>query len=130
MTALFRAAASTCLSRSQAVSDSHRRVKAFAQSPRRRLLKLAFRKLLAGGAGPSTGRGLFVVAELARCGCAAGGSAEGAGAEDATSTPGRSCVEGVERVEKVVGAREGPDGLQSAGGAGFAARYALPAADA
>ena len=136
LTALFRAAASTCLSRSQAVSDSHRRVKAFPQSQRcSRLLMLACRKLLAGGAGPSTGRGLFVVAELARGGRAGGGSAEGAGAEagsrpNATSTPRRNCAE---CVAKVAGARdEGLDVLHSAGWAGFAAaaRYALPAGDA
>lgn len=66
LAALFRAASSRCISLSQSVSDSHRRVKAFSQSQRCRLLMLAFRRLLAGGAGPSTGRGLFVVAELAQ----------------------------------------------------------------
>ena len=128
----FRAAWSRCVSLSQSVSDSHRRVNAFPQSQRCRLLMLAFRKLLAGGAGPSTGRGLFVVAELARGGRAGGGSAEGAGAEagsrpNATSTPRRNCAE---CVAKVSGAREGLDVLHSAGWAGFAARYALPAGDA
>ena len=132
LAALFRAASSRCVSLSQSVSDSHRRVKAFPQSQRCRLLMLAFRRLLAGGAGPSTGRGLFVVAELARGGRAGGGSAEGAGAEagsrpNATSTPRRNCAE---FVAKVSGAREGLDGLHSAGWAGFAARYALPAGDA
>ena len=62
----------------------------------------------------------FVVAELATCGmagspgsCAAGGSAKGAGAEEAsrpnaTSMPRRNCVV---RVDEGAGAREALDGL-------------------
>lgn len=141
--AALLAASSMCVSLSESVSDVHCRAKFFPQVQRRRLLRLAFRKLFAGGAGPpltSRGTGLFGVEELARCGMAdspdgptVGGSAKGVGAEEGrrpnvTSMPRCNCDEGVRTGG---GAPESRDAvLRWAGCAGCAARYALPAGDA
>ena len=114
MAALLLAASSMCVSLSEPVSDSHRRAKFLPQVQRRRLLRLAF---FAGGAGPFTDRGTgrFGAAELARSGMADSpdGPTGGAGRPKVTSIPRRNCDECV-----------APEGLA------FAARYALPAADA
>ena len=141
--AALLAASSMYVSLSESVSAVHGRAKFFPQVQRRRLLRLAFRKPFARGAGPLTARGtgLFGVEELARCGMVdspdgptVGGSAKGVGAEEGrrpnvTSMPRCNCDE---CVAKRGGAPERRDAveLRWAEWAGWAARYALPAGDA